>query len=180
MKVSKQHIRSEILNKLQSLDSHLKEKWDHELQKVLFSFIEDIQPRTIHSFIPMDHEVNHWPVLETLHQKGITIIIPQIAPNRVLKPIIYEGKDQLKQSKWGTWEPLKGELYEQSIDLIICPGLAFDPKGGRLGYGGGYYDRFLKLHPESQTLALCYPFMLQAEIPTEAHDIRIKTILCKP
>ena len=125
----------------------------------------------------MAHEVNHWPVLEALREKGLKIIIPKIAPNRVLKPILYEGKDQLTQSKWGTWEPIKGELYSKSIDLIICPGLAFDSQGARIGYGGGYYDRFLKLHPEAQTLALCYPFMLQSNIPTEAHDIPIQFII---
>tara|TARA_Y100001934_G_C12164717_1_gene683680 strand:- start:112 stop:654 length:543 start_codon:yes stop_codon:yes gene_type:complete len=180
VKETKQHIRSEILKKLRNLDSELKENWDAALQKQLSTLLEDIQPRTIHSFIPMNHEVNHWPVIESLTKKDITVIIPQIAPNRELRSIIYEGKDQLTESKWGTWEPVKGELYNKSIELIICPGLAFDSKGGRLGYGGGYYDRFLKLHPEAQTLALCYPFMLLPKIPTEAHDIPIKTLIQCP
>ena len=63
-----------------------------------------------------------------------------------------------------------------SRTLVLLPGLAFDLQGGRMGYGGGFYDRFLagESHP---TVALCYGFQLLPQIPLEEHDLRVTCII---
>lgn len=60
---------------------------------------------------------------------------------------------------------------------VLLPGLAFDRSGGRLGYGGGYYDRFLAKHPDARRIALAYDFQVIDEVPMEAHDLRVERVL---
>jgi 5-formyltetrahydrofolate cyclo-ligase len=61
--------------------------------------------------------------------------------------------------------------------LVLMPGLAFDPQGHRIGYGGGFYDRFLSQEPEHPTLALCYDFQVFDHLDTEQFDIPVDCVL---
>ncbi|MBP2031753.1 5,10-methenyltetrahydrofolate synthetase [Clostridium algifaecis] len=75
-------------------------------------------------------------------------------------------------------ESTEFKVDEKSIDLSYIPGVAFDSSGGRIGYGGGYYDRFLqKLEKNSKKIALCYDFQVLDTVPTETHDIMIDSII---
>lgn len=78
------------------------------------------------------------------------------------------------QGAYGIEEPVLSEYTARLREkaLIIMPGLIFDRKKHRIGYGGGYYDKYLELHKEHNTMALCYDFqILEEEIPYEEHDI---------
>ncbi|HID0825153.1 TPA: 5-formyltetrahydrofolate cyclo-ligase, partial [Clostridium botulinum] len=72
----------------------------------------------------------------------------------------------------------KNIVDSKEIDLAILPGLAFDNKGGRLGYGGGFYDRFIpKLKKEVSKIALAYDFQILKEVPKDAHDVLVDDII---
>ena len=58
------------------------------------------------------------------------------------------------------------------------PGLAFDPAGHRVGYGGGFYDKYLEAHPGHRLVALCYPFQLLDHLEVEEHDIPVDRVIC--
>ncbi len=78
-----------------------------------------------------------------------------------------------REGNYGIREPELDEKSKTLQDkaLILLPGLAFDRNKHRLGYGGGYYDKYLALHDEHITLALCYDFQIVDELPCEKHDI---------
>ena len=79
-------------------------------------------------------------------------------------------------SRFGIREPI-GEAYEGEIDVIVMPLLAVDERGNRLGYGGGYYDRFLKKYQGATRVAYCYDFQILKDVPTESWDEKVDLIV---
>ena len=61
--------------------------------------------------------------------------------------------------------------------LVLMPGLAFTEDGSRMGYGGGFYDKFLAQEPDHPTVALCYDFQIVDELPTEDYDVPVDLVL---
>ena len=78
----------------------------------------------------------------------------------------------------GIPEPiLDAPVAEDKTALVLMPGLAFDDQGHRIGYGGGFYDKFLSREPEHPTVALCYEFQMVEKLETEAFDIPVDTVI---
>jgi 5-formyltetrahydrofolate cyclo-ligase len=102
-----------------------------------------------------------------------------IPSERRLIPIALESFDDLTISSFGVREPKLTEgIPVDSIDVVLLPGVAFDKQGFRLGYGGGYYDRFLPLlSPHTITIGVAYELQLLQQVPTEAHDIPLDLIV---
>ena len=89
-----------------------------------------------------------------------------------------QALEQVLTGRGHTLVPFDGEADDPAA-LVLMPGLAFDPQGHRLGYGGGFYDRFLAAEPHP-TIALCYAFQLLPQLETEAHDIPVDAVLSAP
>ena len=76
-------------------------------------------------------------------------------------------------------EPISDSpVAEDTHALVLMPGLAFDRVGHRIGYGGGFYDRFLAKEPEHPTVALCYEFQMVENLPVESFDVPVDLVLC--
>ena len=111
-------------------------------EKLLSAF--DLKGKNTSIFLPIErfNEVNTWKFIEQLADE--TFILPVIKGEDLVH-IIYESKDQLEISDWGIPEPTYGEEVDpKSIDIILVPLLICDKKGNRVGYGKGFYDRFLQ------------------------------------
>ena len=91
--------------------------------------------------------------------------------------ILVEDLSLVTPSAFGAPEPVEdGPVARDETALVLVPGIAFDCRGHRLGYGGGYYDRFLAREPEHPTIALCYDFQLLPNLEAEPHDIPVQTV----
>ncbi len=150
---------------------------DHLLQSSLYQ-----EARFVFSFVPFGDEVNIRPVLEQAVQVGKRLAIPKtLSSPRELVLYPFEGWDQLIAGVYGILEPdpEKGTVVDPAdIDLILMPGVAFDRQGGRLGYGGGYYDRFLASLPQlPPLLAPCFTEQMVEQVPTEGHDIQVDMLI---
>jgi 5-formyltetrahydrofolate cyclo-ligase len=86
---------------------------------------------------------------------------------------------ELEKSSFGLLEPKNQKIVEaKKLDLIIVPGASFDKNGNRIGYGKGYYDRFLKtISKHASTIGLCFEDNIEENIPTEAHDVKVDVVL---
>ena len=83
----------------------------------------------------------------------------------------WQPQDKLVQGKFNIPEPATRQvLAADRQTLVLLPCLALDHRGQRLGYGGGYYDRFLATHPQVHKVGVCYHRFVQAQLPAEAHD----------
>lgn len=112
-------------------------------------------------------------LIERLLAAGWTVYCPRVE-NKNMVAVEY-GED-FAISAFGIREPI-GQAYEGDIDVAIVPMLAVDEGGNRLGYGGGYYDRYLSAHLEALRLAYGFDFQILRHVPTEKHDIKMDGIV---
>jgi 5-formyltetrahydrofolate cyclo-ligase len=86
---------------------------------------------------------------------------------------------QVEKGFCGIPEPVFDEpIAQDKTALVLMPGLAFDREGHRLGYGGGYYDKYFCNEPEHPMVALCYSFQMVDKLETEAFDIPVDLVIC--
>jgi 5-formyltetrahydrofolate cyclo-ligase len=99
-----------------------------------------------HVFLSIDrnHEVNTTLIIDFLRKENKTVVVPKVSGD-ILEHFIYSPEDTLVLNKWGIPEPVQGkQVNTQLLDVVFVPLLAFDEKGNRVGYGKGFYDRFLE------------------------------------
>lgn len=133
--------------------------------------------KTIYGYLPYNQEVRTIPMLERALQDGKRVAVPKVYGN-TMRFIYIEDMTQVEKGYAGIPEPIgDSPVAEDKRALVLMPGLAFTKKGDRMGYGGGFYDRFLAEEPEHPTLALCYEFQVVEYLPTEEYDIPVDTVL---
>jgi 5-formyltetrahydrofolate cyclo-ligase len=127
---------------------------DHDMEKfqdlILIRFQQISLPFVsfVHTYVTLHsmHEVDPGPLVRSLEFRnpGMQTVVPKINDDDVLEHIIVEEDTIMIENRYGIPEPLSGERVDPSmIDLVFVPLLGFDEKGNRVGYGKGYYDRFL-------------------------------------
>ncbi len=133
--------------------------------------------RTIYGYMPYNQEVRTVPMLEQALRDGKRVAVPKCYGDE-MKFIYMEDLSQVEKGYAGIPEPIAdGPIADDETALVLMPGLAFDPEGHRIGYGGGFYDKFLAAEPNHPTLALCYEFQMLPRLETEAHDIPVDYVL---
>jgi 5-formyltetrahydrofolate cyclo-ligase len=131
-------------------------------------------------YLPMGSEINIKPFIQHLLNQNIKVVSPKTLKNRELQHLELSSLEELENGIFGTMHPTNSTEYKGNYDLVIVPGLAFDSGNYRLGYGGGYYDKFLEQHPAAFKIGICYPFQKMASVPKEAHDVCLDKVLAKP
>jgi len=133
--------------------------------------------KTIYGYLPYNQEVRTVPMLEQALREGKRVAVPKVYGDE-MRFIYLEDLSQVAQGYAGIPEPVADEpVANDPTALVLMPGLAFDPMGHRIGYGGGFYDRFLAAEPTHPTLALCYDFQMLPQLETEEFDIPVDTVL---
>lgn len=132
---------------------------------------------TIYGYLPYNQEVRTVPMLQRALDDGKRVAVPKVYGDE-MRFIYLEDLTQVSKGYAGIPEPIAdAPVAEDKQALVLMPGLAFDPQGHRIGYGGGFYDKFLAKEPHHPTLALCYEFQMQAHLDTEEFDIPVDTVL---
>ena len=133
--------------------------------------------KTIYGYLPYNQEVRTIPMLEQALRDGKVVAVPKVIGDEMVF-IRMDDLTQVKKGYAGIPEPVaNGPAADDPHALVLMPGLAFDPQGHRIGYGGGFYDRFLASEPEHPTLALCYDFQMLPHVETEEFDIPVDCVL---
>lgn len=132
---------------------------------------------TIYGYLPYNQEVRTVPMLQRALDEGKRVAVPKVYGEE-MRFIYLEDLTQVSKGYAGIPEPIAdAPVADDKRALVLMPGLAFDPQGHRIGYGGGFYDRFLAQEPNHPTLALCYEFQMQVHLDTEEFDIPVDTVL---
>ena len=118
-------------------------------------------------------------IVDLARKMNKKIVVPVTLPHRQMKFAYWDEKTEFQKNSFGVEEPIQPVwVQEGQIDLVIVPGLAYSKKGERLGFGGGYYDRFLEQHSFS-TMSLAYKEQVYDEAcwEVEVFDQRIQTLI---
>lgn len=142
---------------------------------------------TVLLFASFGSEPDTWKISEVLLSQGKTVAFPKCQSEGNMTFHCIKSLDELKSGAYGICEPDTSLSQLTVTDKTVCivPGLAFAESGARLGYGGGFYDRFLASHPYIIKTALAYEAVITDKLPIGEHDIAVnyivteeRTVLC--
>ena len=133
--------------------------------------------KTIYGYLPYNQEVRTVAMLEQAIRDGKRVAVPKCYGDE-MRFLFMEDLSKVEKGYANIPEPIADEpIADDETALVLMPGLAFDPQGHRIGYGGGFYDKFLAKEPNHPTLALCYDFQMVDHLETEEFDIPVDTVL---
>lgn len=172
----KAELRKKILQEMKAIPREQKQAMDQALTDQFLKHPFYQEAKTIATYLSFPHEFQTQELIEQALKDGKKVLIPKTYPKGRMDFVVYDPQ-QLVKTSFGLLEPQGDlEVVEPSqIDLIHVPGLAFTREGYRIGYGGGYYDRYLK-HFTGHTLSTVYPCQVQDFI-SENHDIPVQEVL---
>ena len=134
------------------------------------------QANTIYAYLPFNQEVDLSPLLRQALAEGKQVALPKCY-GKEMRFILVSDLTHIQYTPFGVPEPsADGPSPTDKNGLVIVPGLVFDRQGYRIGYGGGYYDRFLCQEPDHPTIGLCYDFQLMDRLEPDPHDIAVDTV----
>ena len=146
--MKKDELRKIYLSKRKALSSDELNQLSEQLCDLFFLSVDLSKIKVLHIYLPIEskQEPDTWLLMDRLNNEypAIQLSIPKV-DNDKMESFFYEGNQQLEKNHWGILEPAYGvSTPPEKIDLIVVPLLAFDLHGHRVGYGRGFYDRFLK------------------------------------
>jgi len=172
----KAELRKKILQEMKTLSQEQKQAMDRDLTERFLQHPFYQEAKVIATYLSFPHEFQTQELIERVLKDGKKVLIPKTYPKGRMEFVVYDPQ-QLAKTSFGLLEPQGDlEVVEPSqIDLIHVPGLAFTTEGYRIGYGGGYYDRYLE-HFAGHTMSTIYPCQVQ-EFNSENHDIPVQEVL---
>ena len=139
--------------------------------------IQEKGAKAIHIFIPIKSELNTKAIIDYCFSNGITVVCPKIIDKKTMKNIPISSYSDLEDGPFSTKQPKGQNEFQDNYDIIFVPALAFDINKNRLGYGAGYYDRFLINQPSALSIGLAFDLQIARHIPTDKFDIPVKKII---
>lgn len=172
--MTKANYRQQMLAFLKKQPQDQKARRDQELIAALLAHSAYARAKVLATYLPFPHEVDTSSLILAAQADGKHLVVPKIR-DREMVFASYEP-DKLEKTAFGLWEPVGTVIYtKEQIDLIHVPGLLFNQSGYRIGYGGGYYDRYLADFA-GQTISTAYPEQVQ-EFQADCHDIPVQEVL---
>ena len=133
--------------------------------------------KILYGYMSYNQEVRTLPILEQALRDGKRVAIPKCCGSD-MRFIYMDDLSRTEKSSFGIPEPIAdGPVADDRSALVLMPGLAFDLRGHRIGYGGGFYDRFLAAEPDHPTVALCYEFQVLDHLETAEFDVPVDLVL---
>lgn len=174
--MDKKEIRKNIIKMRDELTLERRMVLDNRILESVLELNRYQQANMIFLFLSFGSEVDTKRLIERALAKQKRICVPRVISRQAgMLPFEIIGLQDVEPGHYGILEPKNGcrlvELTE--IDLVLMPGVAFDRSGGRIGYGGGYYDRLFAKAAYIAKIALAYEMQVLETLPLEEHDIRI-------
>ena len=171
----KKELRQTVLNQMKKQSGKEKEQADNWPTQHLLSSVAYQKAQVIATYLSMPHEVSTAAFIKQAQLDGKRVLVPKTYSQGRMIFVDYD-ESRLQKSSFGLMEPTSEEAVEKTeIDLIHVPGVVFNSQGFRIGYGGGYYDRYLADFAGA-SISSIYSFQ-QSDFEPDYHDIAVKEVL---
>jgi 5-formyltetrahydrofolate cyclo-ligase len=178
LKQAKRAARRAVLERRDAIPGPDRDERGRRILERLRALPELERARTAMAFWSFGSEVDTAPLLRVLHEAGIRVVLPRIE-GEDLVAVAYAPGDPVAPTAFGAMEPTAAEVVDPfEIDVVIVPGVAFDRAGGRVGYGRGFYDRYLRrLRGDVAAIAVAFAEQVVDSVPAGAIDRRVDAIV---
>lgn len=180
MKEDKRILRKGMLDKLAAIAKPQYEHLSWKIAQALFKDPHWIEADCIGITISKPPEADTYQIIRRAWEEGKKVVIPKCLPEK--RELVFRTLthfNQLESVYYGLFEPIEEKTKEippNNINLLIVPGIAYTKEGYRLGFGGGYYDRFLTSY-KGKTLSLAFHTQIVQDLPVEVHDLPVERII---
>lgn len=175
--MNKQALRAQIREKKRAMTEEEIVSRSMALTEKFLSTDAYRQAKTIYGYLSYNQEVRTGPLLAQVLKDGKAVAVPKVCGEE-MRFILMTDLDAVAKGYAGIPEPIAdGPIAQDPTALVLMPGLAFDRQGRRLGYGGGFYDKFLAAEPNHPKIALCYDFQLLPALEMDSHDIPVDLVI---
>ena len=175
--MDKKELRRQIREQKRAMSASRIEEKSQALAELFYASRQYQQAKTLYGYLPYNQEVRTVPILQKALEDGKRVAVPKVYGDE-MRFIYMEDLSQVSLGYAGIPEPVADEPVARDPEaLVLMPGMAFDPQGHRIGYGGGFYDKFLAVEPDHPTVALCYDFQVMERLETEEFDIPVDLVL---
>lgn len=175
--MDKKILRQQIRDKKRALSEEQIVGASQRLAELFFASEQYQKASTVYGYLPYNQEVRTVPMLEQAIRDGKRVAVPKVYGDE-MRFIYLDDLSAVEKGYAGIPEPIAdGPIADDPTALVLMPGLAFDREGHRIGYGGGFYDKFLAAEPDHPTLALCYEFQMLKHLQTEEFDVPVDCVL---
>ena len=148
-----------------------------EIIKNVLSLSELEECNSVFCFVSYGTEVQTHTLIERLVEQHRKIAVPSIVNKNQMLAREFDGWESLEKDKLGILSPAPSAAQVNSVDITLTPGLGFTPRGHRIGYGRGYYDRWFSKHLAGVKIALAYDVQVCEELPVDDYDVKVDIIV---
>lgn len=163
-----------------AIEPETRRVWNHEIAQRVLALPEFQNAQIILSYCAMRGEVDPLEIDEAARSMGKVIAYPQCCTAGLMIAAVPEDAHALRRGVLGMMEPIPGHydiVPPERLDLVLTPCAAFDSRCVRIGLGGGYYDRYLRLCKRAKTVALAYEVQRVPLAEQEAHDVPLDAVV---
>ena len=147
------------------------------IQEHFLAHFEKGQFSVLFAYASLAEEVGTRRIIDGFVRNGKTVLLPVIIGNQPMIAARFQGWHELLDGVLGIQRPADPTPWLGNVDVVAVPGLAFTKAGARLGYGAGYYDRWLAENTSALRVGLCFEFQLCGDLPEAPHDIPMDAIV---
>ena len=178
LKKRKKDVRAQALAARDEIPAAERARLSEAIAERLVGLPEVGAATTVMVFSSFGSEVQTDPIIERLASRGVRVLLPRIV-EREMHAVAYAPGDPVTLAPFGAKEPRDGEPADpREIEVVVAPGLAFDRRGHRVGYGGGFYDRFLKrTRPQVSKIGVCFAAQVVDEVPHGRMDLPVSRVV---
>jgi len=134
------------------------------------------EARAAFVYVSTTGEVETHRLIDRLTARGIVVLVPRITDREHMRAVRFPGWSAMEAGPLGILAPIGDTAWNEPVDVAIVPGLGFTTSGDRLGFGAGYYDRWLADQDEMTKIGVAFDYQIVERVPHEPHDVPMDLI----